>query len=77
MIVKNRILKLVLLSLVLVLLVFQSTKAQAELDFGFEAEMLKLIRKMDLDNMIKVVTNPPRQDVIAAYKSSPEQFSEP
>ena len=39
-------------------------------DFGFEAEMLKLIRKMDLDNMIKVVTNPPRQDVIAAYKSS-------
>ena len=39
-------------------------------DFGFEAEMLRMIRKMDLGNVIKVIKNPPRQDVIAAYKAS-------
>ena len=39
-------------------------------DFGFEAEMLRMIRKMDLGNVIKVIKNPPRQDVIAAYKTS-------
>ena len=39
-------------------------------DFGFETEMLRMIRKMDLGNVIKEVTNPPRQDVIAAYKAS-------
>ena len=39
-------------------------------DFGFEGEMLKMIKEMGLDNMIKVIKNPPREDVIAAYKES-------
>ena len=39
-------------------------------DFGFEEEMLKMIKEMGLDNMIKVIKNPPREDVIAAYKES-------
>ena len=39
-------------------------------DFGFEGEMLKMIKEMDLDNIIKVIKNPPREDVIAAYKES-------
>ena len=39
-------------------------------DFGFEEEMLKMIKEMDLDNIIKVIKNPPREDVIAAYKES-------
>ena len=39
-------------------------------DFGFEEEMLKMIKEMGLDNIIKVIKNPPREDVIAAYKES-------
>ena len=39
-------------------------------DFGFEGEMLKMIKEMRLANMIKVIKNPPREDVIAAYKES-------
>ena len=39
-------------------------------DFGFEGEMLKMIKEMDLDNIIKVIKNPPQEDVIAAYKES-------
>ena len=39
-------------------------------DFGFEGEMLKMIKEMGLNNMIKVIKNPPREDVIAAYKES-------
>ena len=39
-------------------------------DFGFEGEMLKMIKEMGLDNIIKVIKNPPREDVIAAYKES-------
>ena len=39
-------------------------------DFGFEGEMLKMIKEMGLDNMIKVIKNPPREDVISAYKES-------
>jgi glycosyltransferase involved in cell wall biosynthesis len=39
-------------------------------DFGFEREMLKMIKELGLDNMIKVIKNPPREDVIAAYKES-------
>lgn len=39
-------------------------------DFGFEGEMLKMIKELGLDNMIKVIKNPPREDVIAAYKES-------
>ena len=39
-------------------------------DFGFEEEMLKMIKEMNLDNVVKVIKNPPREDVIAAYKES-------
>ena len=39
-------------------------------DFGFEGEMLKMIKEMGLDNIIKIIKNPPREDVIAAYKES-------
>ena len=39
-------------------------------DFGFEGEMLKMIKEMGLNNIIKVIKNPPREDVIAAYKES-------
>ena len=39
-------------------------------DFGFEGEMLKMIKKMSLYNIIKVIKNPPREDVIAAYNES-------
>ena len=39
-------------------------------DFGFEEEMLKMINDLDLGNIVKVIKNPPREDVIAAYKES-------
>ena len=39
-------------------------------DFGFEEEMLSMIKQMGLDNVVKVIKNPPREDVIAAYKES-------
>jgi len=39
-------------------------------DFGFESEMLKMIMRFELDDMIKVIKNPPREDVIQAYRES-------
>ena len=39
-------------------------------DFGFESEMLKMIMRFELENMIKVIKNPPREDVIQAYRES-------
>ena len=39
-------------------------------DFGFESEMLKMIMRFKLENMIKVIKNPPREDVIQAYRES-------
>ena len=39
-------------------------------DFGFELEMLNMIMKFKLENMIKVIKNPPREDVIQAYRES-------
>jgi len=39
-------------------------------DFGFESEMLNIITKFKLENMIKVIKNPPREDVIQAYRES-------
>jgi len=36
-------------------------------DFGFENEMFKMIKDMNLEKIIKVIKNPPREDVIAAY----------
>ena len=39
-------------------------------DFGFESEMLKLIENLKLTNLIRVIRNPPREDVIQAYRES-------
>jgi len=39
-------------------------------DFGFESEMLKMIKNYNLENIIKIIKNPPREDVIAAYRES-------
>jgi len=39
-------------------------------DFGFEEEMMKMIKEMNLGRVVKVIKNPPRKDVIAAYKES-------
>ena len=36
-------------------------------DFGFERNMLKMIKEMDLNGVVKVIKNPTREDVIAAY----------
>ena len=37
-------------------------------NFGFEEEMMKMIKEMNLNDVVKVIKNPPREDVIAAYK---------
>ena len=39
-------------------------------DFGYQAEMEKLIKKLGLSKEIKVIKNPPRDDVISAYGES-------
>jgi len=39
-------------------------------DFGYQAEMEKLIKKLNLSKEIKVIKNPPRDDVISAYGES-------
>ncbi len=39
-------------------------------DFGFESEMLNMIMKFKLENIIQVIKNPPREDVIQAYRES-------
>ena len=39
-------------------------------DFGFESEMLRMIAEMKIGNKIKVIKNPPREDVISAYNES-------
>ena len=39
-------------------------------DFGFEKKMLKMIKEMNLDNVVKIIKNPPREDVISAYNES-------
>lgn len=36
-------------------------------DFGFESEMYRMIKDMKLDDVIKVIKNPLRSDVISAY----------
>lgn len=36
-------------------------------NFGFETEMFRMITEMQLSNKIKVIKNPPREDVISAY----------
>jgi len=39
-------------------------------DFGYQSEMEKLIKKLNLSEEIKVIKNPPRDDVISAYGES-------
>ena len=39
-------------------------------DFGFEKKMLRMIKEMNLDNVVKIIKNPPREDVISAYNES-------
>ena len=39
-------------------------------DFGFESEMFKMIKQMQLENLVQVIKNPPREDVIASYNES-------
>ena len=39
-------------------------------DFGFEKKMLDIIKEMNLDNVVKIIRNPPREDVISAYSES-------
>tara|TARA_B100000678_G_scaffold198887_1_gene167059 strand:- start:232 stop:1437 length:1206 start_codon:yes stop_codon:yes gene_type:complete len=39
-------------------------------DFGFESEMLNMITRYKLHNIVKVIKNPPREDVIQAYRES-------
>jgi glycosyltransferase involved in cell wall biosynthesis len=39
-------------------------------DFGFEKTMLQMITDYKLENIVTVIRNPPRNDVLAAYKES-------
>ena len=39
-------------------------------DFGFEKKMLCMIKEMNLNNMVKIINNPPREDVLSAYNES-------
>jgi len=39
-------------------------------DFGFEKKMLSMIKEMNLDNVVKIIKNPPREDVFSAYNES-------
>ena len=39
-------------------------------DFGYQNEMFRLIKKLDLSEEIIVIKNPPRDDVISAYGES-------
>ena len=39
-------------------------------DFGFEAEMMHMIKNLKLDGKITVIKNPLREDVITAYRES-------
>ena len=38
-------------------------------DFGFQTEMFDMIDKFKIQNKVIVIKNPPREDVIAAYKN--------
>ena len=39
-------------------------------DFGFETEMLNIIRNLNISELVSVIKNPPREDVIQAYRES-------
>jgi glycosyltransferase involved in cell wall biosynthesis len=36
-------------------------------DFGFESQMLEIIKNLNLDETVQVIRNPPREDVLSAY----------
>lgn len=36
-------------------------------DFGFEPEMLKIIKNLKIEKLIEIIRKPPREDVISAY----------
>ncbi len=38
-------------------------------DFGYEKEMYRLIQELKLEKIIQIIKNPPREDVISAYKN--------
>lgn len=38
-------------------------------DFGFESEMLKIIKDLKLSDSVLVIKKPPREDILAAYSS--------
>jgi glycosyltransferase involved in cell wall biosynthesis len=38
-------------------------------DFGFESEMLKMIKDLGINDSVIVIKKPPREDVIAAYQA--------
>jgi glycosyltransferase involved in cell wall biosynthesis len=37
-------------------------------DFGFEKQMFAMIKELKMHDVVKVIKNPPREDVISAYK---------
>ena len=39
-------------------------------DFGYESDMMTTIKQNDLSRVIKIIKNPPREDVISAYGES-------
>jgi glycosyltransferase involved in cell wall biosynthesis len=39
-------------------------------DFGFESEMLQMIKDLQISDVVIVIKNPPRQDVLNAYNES-------
>lgn len=39
-------------------------------DFGYESEMLDMIKQYQIEAKIKIIKNPPREDVISAYRES-------
>ena len=39
-------------------------------DFGFESKLQKMIKEYGLEDLVKIIKNPPREDVISAYGES-------
>ena len=37
-------------------------------DFGFESKLRKMIKEYRLEDLVKIIKNPPREDVISAYR---------
>ena len=37
-------------------------------DFGFESKLQKMIKEYGLEDLVKIIKNPPREDVISAYR---------